>query len=298
MQVKSLESLVFLSFFSRYNLSGIHQVINRAQEGDDLRAWLSILGESDYKEEELEKEWELTRESIQKMEENGVQLIPFYSDQYPPALKEMDDFPPVLYVKGATNWPAHLAAVVGPRDCADSIHVKTEQITRALLEQGYGIVSGLALGVDTIAHEQALQQKGYTLAVLPGHLNPVYPPPNKDLAIRILEGGGTLISELPFGIPLTQRRFVERNRLTTALSQIVLPMELREKGGTLKTIQHALRQRKTLLLTAFTRDPLADNSLQKLLRKQQKSGAGSILLSHHLDEFKVQLQRLYDSTPR
>ena len=298
MQLKSLESLVFLSFISRYNLSRIHQVLSTTKEGDDLCAWLPLLGESDYREEVMEKCWEQTRKSIKKMEENGVQAIPFYSDYYPAALKEMDDFPPVLYVKGAINWPSHLAAVVGPRDFSSSIPAKTEQITRVLLVQGYGIVSGLALGVDTIAHEQALQQKGYTLAVLPGHLNPVYPPPNKDLAIRILEGGGTLISELPFGIPLTQRRFVERNRLTTALSQIVLPMELREKGGTLKTIQHALRQRKTLLLTAFTRDPLADNSLQKLLRKQQKSGNGAVLLSHHLDELKTQLQQLYDSTPR
>lgn len=289
MKSPTLEQLIFLSFLTHHNVPKIHALLGLMSK----QGGLFIFELPDFSKEVVDNCLEKARHSIAMMEANGVEAIPYYSNRYPAALQLIDDFPPVLYVKGSTNWKPNLAAVVGPRDCSASADEKTVLVTRALIEQGFGIVSGLALGVDTIAHEVAVDQGAYTLAVLPGPLDSIYPPQNKELSARILDHGGTLVSELPFGLPLTKHRFLERNRLTTAFSNVVLPIEWREKGGTYKTIKHALKQGKTLLLPQFPTEASAENAIQKLEQQQQRRSMGQLMIARTMEELKEQLSQLF-----
>lgn len=288
MKSLTLEQLVFLSFLTHHNVPKIHALLELMSENGDL----FIFEPPDFSREVLNKCLNQARDSISKMKENGVEAIPFYSENYPAALRQIDDFPPVLYLKGNASWEPRLAAVVGPRDSSPFANEKTVHVTRMLIEQGFGIVSGLAMGIDTIAHEVAVDLGAYTLAVLPGHLDPIYPPQNKDLGNRIIDQGGTLVSEIPFGIPLTKQRFLERNRLTTAFSKVVLPIEWREKGGTYKTIKHALTQGKALLLTQFPKDAPVENALQKLEKLHRRRPVGQLMLTHSMEELQARLLQL------
>jgi DNA processing protein len=116
-----------------------------------------------------------------------------------------------------------------------------------LAKQGVVILSGLALGMDTIAHKAALDAGGVTIAVLAGGLDAIHPPSNRDLAIRILQAGGALISEYPPGEIPFPANFIARNRLVTGISDGLLVVEASAKSGTMHTANFALEQGKPVM---------------------------------------------------
>ena len=110
------------------------------------------------------------------------------------------------------------------------------------------VVSGLALGIDAAAHEGALAAGGKTIAVLPVGLDRVYPPQNTALSERILEKGGTLISEYDPGTPSLKNHFLERNRIVSGLCRGIVVVEAPEKSGALSTASHALQQNREVFV--------------------------------------------------
>ena len=116
-----------------------------------------------------------------------------------------------------------------------------------IIRHGVGIVSGLALGVDGLAHKAALDAKCTTLAVMPCGLDAIYPQTHFQLGKQILESNGVLISEYPEGTPPLRQHFIERNRLVSGIADAVLITEAAEKSGTLHTANFALEQGKTVL---------------------------------------------------
>lgn len=138
-------------------------------------------------------------------------------------------------------------AVIGSR----RVSVYGRQITRQLVSEAAGkgtvIVSGLALGVDGVAHQAALEAGGRTIAVLPSGLDKIYPATHHHLARRILEQGGALISEYPAGVLAFKQHFIARNRLVSGISDGVLITEAAAKSGTLHTANFALDQGKTVM---------------------------------------------------
>jgi DNA processing protein len=138
-------------------------------------------------------------------------------------------------------------AIVGSRRVTPYGRHVTADLARKLAEQGCIIVSGLAYGVDTVAHEAALAAGGKAIAVLPTPLTSIAPAANRKLAARIIEQGGALISEYADGTNSHKLHFVERNRLMAGLSKAVVITEAAKKSGSLHTAHFALDQGKEVL---------------------------------------------------
>lgn len=158
-------------------------------------------------------------------------------------LQHIADPPKSLYYIGALpDTPPLTVAIVGSRRPTAYGQAVTEQIAGALASRGVLIVSGLALGIDAIAHKAALDAGGKTLAVLPGGVDDPYPKSNHQLARHILQSGGALISEYENGHKPYPHDFLERNRIVSGLSDIVIVTEANLRSGTLSTVAHALAQ--------------------------------------------------------
>jgi len=177
------------------------------------------------------------------------QMLPFSSDVTP---KIGNILPPVkhLYIQGC-NVNELLArpcvAIVGSRKASTYGTAITTTLAGELARAGVVIISGLALGVDSIAHKAALDAGGLTLAVLPGSLCNIYPANHQGLARRIVAQGGALVTEYPEGAVTYPSNFIARNRIISALSDAVLVVEAAERSGSLSTANFALEQGKELL---------------------------------------------------
>lgn len=137
-------------------------------------------------------------------------------------------------------------AIVGSRKITPYGRAVTSQFAGELAKRGVVIVSGLALGVDAIAHTAALEAGGTTVAVLPSGLDAVYPSTNRQLAKKILEQGGALVSEYPSGTKSFKQHFIARNRLVSGLSDTLLVTEAAESSGTMHTARFARQQDRTI----------------------------------------------------
>lgn len=168
---------------------------------------------------------------------------------YPEVLRNIPSPPKELYVLGnlAPLLERPRLAVVGSRKVTPYGKAVTSNLTQAVAGAGVVVVSGLALGVDALAHQAALDVGGFTIAVLACGLDKPYPASHHRLARQILEQGGALISEYPERTPPLQHQFIERNRLVSGLSDGVLITEAAEKSGTLHTASFALEQGKTVM---------------------------------------------------
>lgn len=174
----------------------------------------------------------------------GIQVLTWEDPAYPERLRNITQSPFVIYLKGdLTEEDIWSVAVVGTRRFSPYGQQVTELMTRTLAEQGITIISGLARGIDGIAHKQALDAGGRTLAVLGSGLDQIYPPEHRGLAERISRQGG-LISDYPPGTPPDGSNFPPRNRIISALSKAVLVIEAGQKSGALITANYAAEQGK------------------------------------------------------
>lgn len=169
---------------------------------------------------------------------------------YPPLLRHIPDPPQQLHTLGE-GLPQLMqrprVAVVGSRKASAYGRSVTEQLVRQLVRAGVVIVSGLAIGIDGIAHRAALDEAGSTIAVLPAGLDHVYPACHHGLAERIVQQGGLLLSEYGPGTPAYKQHFIARNRIVSGLSDGVLITEAALKSGTLHTARFALEQGREVM---------------------------------------------------
>ncbi len=161
---------------------------------------------------------------------------------FPSRLQEIPQRPKHLYSIGALPEYTLGIAIVGTRKPTTYGRQVTADIASRLAERGAIIVSGLAHGVDSIAHEATLGAGGRTIAVLPSGVDRIYPSTHRALAHKIVEQNGALISEYEPGTPPLQYRFLERNRLVSGLADIVIVTEASIRSGTMNTTMHALEQ--------------------------------------------------------
>jgi DNA processing protein len=177
-----------------------------------------------------------------RLRQAGVQAINWHDPQYPARLKEISDPPPVLYYRGELLPSDERAvAVVGTRSPTTYGREVAANLTTDLARNGITIVSGLALGIDAVAHRAALDQGGRTIAVVANGLDIVYPKENTGLSQRIPEHGA-VVSESPLGTRPDSRGFPRRNRLISGLSLGTLVVEAGETSGARWTVYHALEQ--------------------------------------------------------
>ena len=172
----------------------------------------------------------------------GVQVLTLDDDDYPVNLRQIDAPPPVLYVRG-TLQPNDTWAIgiVGTRRASPYGREVAHSLSRDLATNGITIVSGLAMGVDTVAHKSALTSEGRTIAVLGSSVDQVYPPENRGLAQAIIENGA-LVSEYPLGTRPDSNNFPPRNRIISGLSRAVVIVEAGERSGALITARFAAEQ--------------------------------------------------------
>ena len=165
--------------------------------------------------------------------------------RYPAYLREISSVPRQLFYLGEPPegyLPA--VAIVGTRKITTYGKDVTYRLAYDLAKQGVTIISGLALGVDGVAHQGALDAGGRTIAVLAGGLDTINPPSHRNLAIEILRKHGTVLSEYEAGIASLKQNFIARNRIISGLSDMVIITESAEAGGSLATTNFALEQNK------------------------------------------------------
>ncbi|WKN46433.1 DNA-processing protein DprA [Tunicatimonas pelagia] len=310
----SKEGLLFLCYLTNYNINAIYQAVNDHSPStltDFYQAFLqqspsSRNGKSQQSSDhhkrasDIDKALQQTTIALAKLRYHRVNIISYMDeDHYPNQLKGIKQPPPLLFVKGNYKSNQRMAAIVGTRQASKFADKMTRKIVDVVQESGLGILSGLALGIDTIAHRAALDKDVYTIAILPNSLDTVYPKSNFPLAVEILEKGGALISELPPEINRGKKSFVERNRLQTALSELVIPVELGAKSGTMHTVNFAKKQGKHVIVV----QPFEQNQylpqyegIQTLIAKQESSPYENFHTVTNSAGLSVKLKGLFTST--
>ena len=184
---------------------------------------------------DLEKVWK-------KIESQNIHILTWEDEAYPQRLKEIDQPPPVLYIRGE-YLPDDLfaVAIVGTRRVTAYGRQITEELSSFLAANGITVVSGLARGVDSIAHQTALKAGGRTIGVLGSGVDKIYPPEHRALAEKMMESGA-IISDYAPGTPPDASNFPPRNRIISGLSLAVVVIEAGETSGALITAEFAAEQ--------------------------------------------------------
>jgi DNA processing protein len=207
---------------------------------------------------------------LSRIEKAGVCVVTREEAEYPKHLREMYDPPLVLYVKGTLNErDAFSIALVGSRRTSLYGQEMARKLSYQLARLGVTVVSGLARGIDTQAHKGALQAKGRTVAVIGCGIDVVYPAENKKLAEEIVEKGGAVVTEFPFGVQPDRQTFPMRNRIISGWSLGVVVVEANLKSGSLITAGFAAEQGRQV----FAVPGRADSPLSKGANKLIKDGA-------------------------
>ncbi len=198
-----------------------------------------------------------------------VHELTLSNERYPDRLRNLSDPPPLLYVRGDVELLARerLVAVVGTREPTVFGISAAEELTGALADDGWGIVSGLARGIDTIAHRTALEHGVPTIAVMGGGLDRIYPAENEGMAAQIIDSGGALISEQPFGEQARPQHLIARDRLQSGLSVAVVVAQSGERSGTMHTARFAATQGRPLFCPVPHNENAANEGLRVLLER-------------------------------
>jgi DNA processing protein len=178
-------------------------------------------------------------EDIQR---NNITVLTWDSPEYPRRLREVDQSPPVLYIRGSLRNEDELSvAIVGTRRASSYGRQVAEELATCLVHNGVTVISGLARGIDTFAHQTAVKAGGRSLAVLGCGVDVIYPPENRKLAEQLI-GQGALISDYPPGTQPEGTNFPPRNRIISGLSMATVVVEAGETSGALITATFAAEQ--------------------------------------------------------
>ncbi len=189
---------------------------------------------------------------VNRLLSQEIKIIKKGNDYYPRLLKEISDAPEKIFVLGnfqnkqfADNLKI---SIVGTRRATSEGKALAKELAKKLSEKGIIIVSGLAMGIDTAAHQGTVEANGRTIGVLANGLDSIYPAQNENLAEKILESGGAIISEYPPGTPALPHQFLERNRIVSGLCDATIIIEAPDRSGSLVTARLAAEQGREVLV--------------------------------------------------
>ncbi len=240
---------------------------------------------------------------LKQLAQMGVHVVTALDEEYPPLLKQISDRPSVLYVKGKILPEDQKAiAVVGTRKPTPYGREVTERLVSELSRYQVTIVSGLARGIDSVAHRAALNEGGRTIAVMATGIDQIYPPENRELAELILQRGA-LVSEFCPGYVAVPGNFPARNRIISGMSLGVVVTEGAAKSGTKITADHALNQgREVFAVPGPITSPMSEGPVE-LLKMGAKAVTGAedilseILNSKFETRNNIQIQNSKLKTP-
>lgn len=206
-------------------------------------------------------------EILNKAEKFGAEFVSLWDKRYPERLKKISDPPAALYISGVDSpLYDYSVAIVGTRSASDHAKSMSFRISRDIAAAGVTIVSGMALGIDTAAHEGALQAGGRTVAVFGCGIDVIYPPSSGKLFERIRQQGAVM-SEYPPGMQPNPGFFPSRNRIISGLSLGVLVVEAGRKSGALITARLALEQGRELFALPGPAGTIRSVGVNNLLRE-------------------------------
>lgn len=205
----------------------------------------------------------------------SIQKIAPKNPAFPEDFMRVSPAPTQVYIS-STNWTDIMSrprvSIVGSRKVSPYGKHVTELLASDLARAGVAIVSGLAIGIDSIAHRACLEAGGITVAVLPSSIQDIYPARHAQLGRRIVAQGGALLTEYEQGSPIYKPNFIARNRLVAGLSHAILVTEASEKSGTMHTARFALEQGKDVLAVPGAITSRTSQGTHNLI----KSGAGLV----------------------
>ncbi|WP_216688780.1 DNA-processing protein DprA [Hymenobacter siberiensis] len=206
---------------------------------------------------------------LRKAEKEGVEILFYTSKRFPSRLKQIADAPAILYYQGTADLNApKIVALVGTRQATDYGREQTERIVRGLLPHQPLVVSGLAYGIDIMAHRAALQEGLDTVGVMATGLDIIYPAAHRKTAEKMREQGG-LLTEFPFGTPPDRYNFPARNRIIAGLSDGTVVVEAAIKGGALITAELALSYDRDVLAVPGNLGSAASEGCNTLIKSNK-----------------------------
>ncbi|WP_211045641.1 DNA-processing protein DprA [Pectobacterium versatile] len=241
-------------------------------------------------------------------------IISYFDDVYPALLKVTDDRPAIIYCAGNVNILDNKSlAVIGTREPTLHGELIARNITQWFSNRGWNIVSGLAKGIDSIAHRTAIDCYGKTIAVMAQGLEKIYPAENKRLAQEIIESGGLLISEYSYGSHTFRNNFVQRDRIQAGLSSGVLMVQSDLKGGSLHASRSAINYERYLVIPNQSKRDIINNEpkiqanlafmsqdsyLIRSLLKINKHPGDNLLIMNSSDDYREVELKLINSLQR
>lgn len=211
--------------------------------------------------------WDKVDSILEFGHRNGVRIVVPEDDEYPEKLLQLDDHPVLLWVKGDVNLLKSAGiAVVGTRSPSSYGKNIARDFTSGLVSRNATIISGLAYGIDTIAHSTAVREGGRTIAVLGSGIDRIYPQSNAHLADMIVDNGGALVSEFAPGTKPDYHNFPVRNRIVSGLSWGILVVETAETGGSMITANLAVQQNRDVFVIPHELGKARGTGCHRLIR--------------------------------
>ncbi|PTV98032.1 DNA processing protein [Halanaerobium saccharolyticum] len=202
-----------------------------------------------------------------ELKKKNINYLTLYNQEYPARLKEIYDPPPVIFYKGVLNFQLPAVAVIGSRNSTVYGRKIASRTASKLAEKGVNIISGLANGIDSTAHQGALAADcGITTAVLGNGFDYLYPSQNKLLSQKIIEKG-LMLTEFNPAVAPRAKNFPRRNRIISGLADLILVVEAGEKSGTLITVDYALDQGKDIMAVPGNIDRPNSVGCNRLIKK-------------------------------
>jgi DNA processing protein len=204
------------------------------------------------------------------MQRKGYRILTLSDSRYPALLRQIPDPPPILYVAGNLRPMEHPIAVVGSRNATQYGRATTRRLCTDLARLGFSVISGMALGIDTTAHEGTLMGGGTTVAVLGSGLGNIYPTANRKLFHRIIESGGAVITEFPPATAPDGFNFPRRNRIISGMSLGTVVVEATLRSGSLITANLAADQNREVFAVPGSVNSFKSTGTHTLIKQGAK----------------------------
>ncbi|MDD7132456.1 MAG: DNA-processing protein DprA [Firmicutes bacterium] len=231
-----------------FNIDKIKINLNKLISNDDYNNFIQILSDAEYE--------------IEANEKKEIKLITILDEKFPSKLYTISDPVLYLYYKGNIDLINTLSvAIIGTRNPNELSKENSYKLSSNLSKQGYTIISGLALGIDAIAHKSCVENKGKTIAVLPSGIDNIQPTSNRGLAEEIINSNGCLVSEYPIETVLNKFNYAKRDRIQSALSNVIIVPEANEKSGTMIAVNKSKKEGKPVFQLTTNNNKLIDNSI-------------------------------------